>query len=532
MSRRVCAMKRATRVAVLLIAALTAKAQVRVLTGSVQAQSRPLEGATVRIQGSDEWVQTDKEGRFRLRIDSARTPIYVTAGHEGYYNNRVRVNSKESLIITLQPLPATDNISYTWQDPTPSAANRDNCGNCHSRIYAEWKGDAHSGSAIDPLVKTLYLGTDLRGDPNHGPGYKRDWTDEGDCASCHAPIAQLSRHSITSLNDLSGVEKAGVDCEVCHKIQAISTSVAVPTTADVHYLRPTNGVRINFGPFDDSTFPGEVPDFGFSRLFTNSQLCATCHEARSWGVKTYETYSEWKAGPYSREGIECQDCHMRSTTHEVRFADVDKGGFTRTSMRLATHSMLSANSADLMRKAIQMDTAAVATGDGILTVTVKILNSGAGHDYPTGQPMRNLILLVQAQDSSGKPLRLVAGDRVPIWGGTGTSSTDYAGLPGKGFAKVLQTLNEYQKPTLISMADKDIAEFPAPTWRRNKILSDNRLKPREPDVSIFVFVLPQESSGLQVKTRLIYRTAFKQLADAKGWNTPDIVLGDNVITIK
>jgi hypothetical protein len=48
-------------------------------------------------------------------------------------------------------------------------------------------------------------------------------------------------------------------------------------------------------------------------------------------------------------------------------------------------------------------------------------------------------LLVQASDGQGQALPLVAGPTVPAWGGVGDQTKGYyAGLPGKGFAKVLE----------------------------------------------------------------------------------------------
>ena len=85
-----------------------------------------------------------------------------------------------------------------------------------------------------------------------------------------------------------------------------------------------------------------------------------------------------------------------------------------------------------MSDAIELDTQATLK-DNILTVSLILRNVKAGHHYPTGSPMRNMILLVDAVDKKGKPLSMITGERVPTWGGVGAREDgNYAGLPGKG----------------------------------------------------------------------------------------------------
>jgi hypothetical protein len=53
---------------------------------------------------------------------------------------------------------------------------------------------------------------------------------------------------------------------------------------------------------------------------------------------------------------------------------------------------------------------------GELTVEVTTRNSGAGHALPTGEPMRSMLLLVEAT-CDGEPLAQTGGDVVPDYGG-------------------------------------------------------------------------------------------------------------------
>ncbi len=74
-----------------------------------------------------------------------------------------------------------------------------------------------------------------------------------------------------------------------------------------------------------------------------------------------------------------------------------------------------------------------------LKIIVSIKNIGAGHYFPTGSPFRNVILLVEAKDLDGKKLKYKGENILPIYAGSGTDTSDYAGLPGKIFAKIIES---------------------------------------------------------------------------------------------
>jgi hypothetical protein len=169
----------------------------------------------------------------------------------------------------------------------------------------------------------------------------------------------------------------------------------------------------------------------------------------------------------------------------------------------------------LMEEAVDLQVAAKRKGD-LLDVAVTVRNVKAGHHYPTGNPMRNMILLVDAGDAGGRSLPLLEGERVPVWGGEGDiKAGNYAGLPGKGFAKVLREPVPYPD----SQGRRHFRpEYPAPHWRPAVIESDNRIPANGSDLSIYRFRLPENpGAGIRVDTRLIYRRSYKHWMDAKGF---------------
>jgi hypothetical protein len=160
-----------------------------------------------------------------------------------------------------------------------------------------------------------------------------------------------------------------------------------------------------------------------------------------------------------------------------------------------------------MQGAVELRAEVALAGEG-LRVRVAVRNVGAGHHLPTGSPMRNMLLLVEAADGQGTVLPLLSGDRAPAWAGLGSpAGGDHAGLPGRGFAKVLSELVEYPADR---GAGRFTAAFPAPYWRPTVVASDTRIPAGATDVSEYRFGLGGATPGpLRVRTRLIYRRTFR-----------------------
>ena len=95
-------------------------------------------------------------------------------------------------------------------------------------------------------------------------------------------------------------------------------------------------------------------------------------------------------------------------------------------------------------------------------------------------------------------------------------SGDYGGVAGKTFAKILR--------------DNITGEMPTSAfWRAVTIDSDNRLAPLATDTTHYSFDAPAGAATIHV--RLLYRRAFYELAQQKGWNDPDILMADQTLPI-
>jgi hypothetical protein len=124
-----------------------------------------------------------------------------------------------------------------------------------------------------------------------------------------------------------------------------------------------------------------------------------------------------------------------------------RGGLERDPESIPTHFFPGAADETLLQNAVSLD-ARAEQQDGLVNVKVTITNDNTGHHVPTDSPLRQMILLVMATNAEGHALKLIEGPIVPEWGGVGDPDEGYyAGLPGKGFAKILQELWTEVSPT-------------------------------------------------------------------------------------
>jgi len=61
---------------------------------------------------------------------------------------------------------------------------------------------------------------------------------------------------------------------------------------------------------------------------------------------------------------------------------------------------------------------------------------------------------------------------------------------------------------------------------------DTRIKAREQDISAYTFALPSTARQVDIHTELIYRRAFKPLADIKKWILKDMVVATDKTVVK
>jgi hypothetical protein len=524
------------------------------ISGTVIDDEGPVAGAIVRVQTTTYATQTDAQGRFVLVVPRDG-PFKLTAWAEGYYCvGPVEVAGGETDVeLQLVTHNDEDNPAYEWLPSRYHSGLDENqgCAQCHSAAGAElpftlpvdeWQLDAHSQSATNPRFLTMYLGTDssgnqspltryisvrdygtrpLRPDPNqpyYGPGYKLDFPKTaGNCAACHTPAAAVNQSYGTDPTQLSGVEAEGIPCDFCHKIWDVRLDPAsdlpypnMPGVLSYEFRRPYEDHQFFAGPLDDVA-PGEDT---YSALQTESLFCAGCHFGVFWDTVVYNSFGEWLDSPYSDPltGKTCQDCHMPplGATH---FALPEPGGLARDPHTIFSHRMPGAADEDLLQNTAEMNMTAEQVGNQVV-VSVEVTNTQAGHHIPTDSPLRQIFLIVTATDAHGHQLVLQEGSTLPDWTG------DLQGLPGAYFAKILQEIWTEIQPS-------------GAYWNPTRIVEDTRLPALATHTSRYVFVIPEDTADatVTVEARLIFRRAFYELIQQKGWDVPDILMEQTSVEI-
>lgn len=374
------------------------------------------------------------------------------------------------------------------------------CKECHESIYDQWKESMHAKAAHDPWVITMYNGSDIAG-LSLGPSYKGSFPKStGNCATCHAPDYAIEDPLNTDLNKVQ--KSMGVSCLFCHFVKRIDV-YRDGKFSGVQSIRLKGSSQIRKDR-DGCLIPR-------SSLVKKSIICASCHYGKYYDTLVYPSYDEWSKSASKRS---CQDCHFKEKDHQLK---IDKS-FLSQSIDLKINTRLN-------RKH--------------LIVEVAITNTGAGHFYPTGHPIRNVILTIQVWDQDGKAIQLVEGETVPLYGGdpaTDDAVSNYSGLPGKGFARVLEKVNPIScfntsVPGANALIGQSLALenetrqlFPQEYWKRTILLEDSRLPPLGTYNQVFKFEMVAGMHKVIVKARLTYRKAFKPLAHLYGWDLKDIIL--------
>jgi hypothetical protein len=547
------------------------------VSGVVSDKDGPVAGAQVQIKGTANTTTTGHDGSFSFSgagLGKAEVTT-ITAWSPGNYVGYIDMDPKKpswqpdgtGVAITMKPLYTVDNNKYAWFSFEGVSGSR-SCGLCH-REYNEWSKDAHSQSATNQRFITIYRGTNVKGEkgqtpqlskdgattlppdptkPYYGPGYRLDNPSRaGNCATCHTPLASSipnqkncgwsgCHNSITSERganvmdpgvmpvSLSGIAAEGVACEFCHKVGEVIMNPKtglpypdMPGILSMKLYRPPGVEQVFFGTILDVNRRVAV-----SPLETQSEFCAPCHYGQFGGVVgmgevkdgtlIYNSYGEWLESSYSdpKTGKTCQECHMPVSTADW-FVFKEKGGISRDYAKLHNHTMTGVTDENLMKNAVSLQ-ASANRGDGVLQVKISVTNDKTGHAVPTDSPTRSVMLVVAALDANGKVLALKEGPALPTWTG------NYAGQPGKAYAKVLKDNWTGETPT-------------AAYWRPVTIVEDTRLFPAATDTSEYKFDLPAGSPAT-VKVMLVYRRAFQLLQEQKGWNDPDLTMAETTISVE
>jgi len=248
------------------------------------------------------------------------------------------------------------------------------CGRCHQDIYEEWKTSIHAHAYKDPFFQAYWKKDD------------NIWV----CLNCHTPLENQQPTLIQKIpNDR--VEKAiqvenprydqayqqeGVTCAACHVRDGVI-----------------------YGPFDDSVAPHPTE---FDPAFRTTEMCYRCHNVVSGPFQFYNvgpcgTYAEYEGEFFMKEkGFTCQHCHMPEISRPAA-----KNGPIRQGRK---HLWRGGHDPEMIKRAVaiqvQADPSNPKPGDTV-NLTLTLINAGAGHKIPTGDPDRHFTVEFFVKDATG-----------------------------------------------------------------------------------------------------------------------------------
>ena len=251
------------------------------------------------------------------------------------------------------PIPAQGQAPKSYSS-LESSFNPDACGACHARQYQDWRTSLH-GHAMGPGI----MGQLMSISPNATAELRA-------CTVCHAPLAEQEaslKKQLRGEKQTNALHEQGLVCAACH------------VRRHVRYGPPPN----------KPASAGSQPHGGFiaNTAFEDGRFCAACHQFGADGYalngKPLEnTYTEWQASPYARQGKQCQSCHMPERQHLWR--GIHDAAMTRQGVTIKSSEPILRN--------------------GKLSAQLTLTNSGAGHYLPTYVTPRVLVQIYQ--ESAGQ----------------------------------------------------------------------------------------------------------------------------------
>jgi len=384
------------------------------------------------------------------------------------------------------------------------------CRSCHPGTYEQWSQSLMSQAythhwdeieSFDLAVKHAEAKPDLK---NAVDG----------CNGCHTPLAYMSEKEFPPPRPSEkSMANESVSCEACHLVQSAQSDPAYNFS---YLIKPGMTKYAVRNPAVESPAHKIVTN----DFYTTTEFCGNCHNEMSpFGVWVKSTQLEWKEGPYSKEGVRCQDCHM------------PKGGpylnalMTKPYDDARLHLFHGGHDPGKVRGTIELriepDIRDAEPGETIV-FTVALFNQKTGHKFPTGSVEDRIAwLTVDATDAKGKEYHLNV-DKKGFEGEEYTISGDYLAYQDMAVPLGLPDFKGVQRDGI--PAGNRIFRMPyfdpegrmtMMQWNTASLGVDYRIGPRETKVERFTFRIPFDAAPgeMKVKATLNYQLLVKPVAD-------------------
>jgi hypothetical protein len=394
---------------------------------------------------------------------------------------------------------------YSYSDFEPAKK----CRSCHPGFYEQWKQAMMSQAYTHEWDEIEYF--DLAVAHAKAKPEIKDVVDG--CNGCHTPMAFMGGGKFPPPKPSEkSMANESVSCEVCHLIQSSQTD---PPHNFSYLIKPGMTKYAGRNPEMESPAHKIVQN----DFFRTTEFCGNCHnEKNPFGVWVKSTQLEWKEGPYSKEGIRCQDCHMPKAGYQYAIMGKPHND-TRLHLFHGAHDPGKVRGTIELR--IQPDIREAEPGESIV-FTVALFNQKTGHKFPTGSVEDRIAWLqVEATDAKGKVYHINV-DKKGFEGEEYTISGDYLAYQDMGVPLGLPDFKGVQRDGI--PAGNRIFRMPyfdpegrmtIMQWNTAKQGVDYRIGPRETKIENFTFRLPFDVAPgeMKIKAVLNYQLLVKPVAD-------------------
>jgi hypothetical protein len=400
--------------------------------------------------------------------------------------------------------------AYKYEDfDTP-----ENCGtSCHVDFYQQWKQSMMSQAYTHHWDEIEYFELAVP----HAEKDPKVAEVKAGCNGCHAPMAYLAGKVPPPRPELGDRANESVACDICHSI----TGFEGDTPFNFNYTIKPGEIKYS------TRGTGESPNHEImvNELMKTGDFCGICHNEKDpFGIWVKSTHLEWKEGPYFKQGVHCQDCHMPKANSVT--ADLGKI-YTDARQHLFHGAHDPGKVKGTVELRIHPDIREVEPGEKV-RFTIALYNAKTGHKFPTGSVEDRILWMhVEAVDSKGKVYHIPV-DRKGFEGEEYTIGADVLAYQDMGIAKNIPDFKGVQRDG-VPRGDR-IFRMPyfdpqgrmtIQQWNTARLGVDYRIGPRETKIEHCTFSIPDNlpPGKMTITAVLNYQKLVKPVADFL--NVPD-----------
>ncbi len=382
------------------------------------------------------------------------------------------------------------------------------CKSCHASFFQQWDQAMMSEAYTHQWDEIEYFKLAV---PYAEKEEGMKGVDDG-CNGCHTPLAYMAGDMPPPRPEENSRANESVSCEVCHNIKGYYGD----SVYNHNYIVEPGDTKFNTR-LGKTTSPNH--EIKTTEIHGNSELCGICHNEMSpFGIWVKSTQRELVEGPYYKEGVVCQDCHMPKA--EMKTA---KMGKMYDDARL--HLFNGGHDEGKVKGVIEMrvipDFQETVPGEPVV-FTVTLYNQKTGHKFPTGSVEDRILWLhVEAIDAAGNIYHLPV-DKKGFAGEEYTIASDVLAYQDMGVPLGIDNFEGVRRED-VPIGDR-IFRMPyfdpqgrmtLMQWNTDSLGVDYRIGPRETRVETFTFDVPFEAEPgeLTITAQLNYRLLVKPVGE-------------------